>query len=228
MGNARKMLRRFAGGGGGGGDFWKPNRQGDKFYVRLYRYTDSDGDKELCKMRLVHWGVLPKGPLDCKGAGCDVCSTVSKLYASGTEEDKKKAKRIKQKQSAIFPLVLMSDQTGFKVWDAPMTVAQGIFAQIAKAGGRMGVDYPNNKASDEEWTEFEEAFEKGIDKVCGPEGRDIYVVFNPNAVPAQMYSVDMRVEDNKTLPFEEDENVPSPEDILARMAQSGNDDGDDD
>ena len=149
--------------------------------------------------------------------------TVGRLYASGSEDDKKKAQRIKQKQSAVFAIVDTENPQGFKLWDAPQTASQGIFAQIAKAGGRMGVDFPNKKATEEEWQEFETCFEAGIDKVCGPEGRDIYIVFNPKATPAQMYSVDMRMDGNKILPFLEDETVPNPVEVLAKMAAGSKD-----
>ena len=220
MSKARSMLRGMAGGGGGGGSFWRPNRSGDKKFLRLYRFGD---EKELCIQRFLHWGVLPKGPLDCDGSNCEACQTVARLYASGTEDDKKKAQRIKQKQTAIFVIVDADSPTGFNLWDAPQTASQGMFAQIAKAGGRMGVDYPNQKASEEEWEEFEECFMKGLDKVCGPNGRDMYIVFNPKASPAQMYSVDMRMDGNKVLPFEEDETVINPVEVLAKMA-AGKDD----
>ncbi len=220
MSTALRMLKEF-GGGGGGSDFWRPDKNGGKYFLRLYRFgggEEDEGEKQLCVPRLVHWNVAPKGPIDCTGATCDACLTCSRLRASGSKEDKEKARRISQKRSALFTMVNQDDPTGFKPWDAPMTAAQGVFAQVAKAGGRMGADYPGSKATEEEWTEFGTFFEAGLEKVCGPEGRDIYVVYNPSNPPATKYSIDMRTEGNKALPFPEDAMVLDPRDVLKRMA----------
>lgn len=191
---------------GSGGDFWKPQKNASRF--RLYRvYQDGKPNLIAFSEEVVWTGHAYIAPNE------ETEKTRQMLLASGTKEDKEKARNLKPKRKAWLCGVLPDDPKGFMIWKAPETVVQRILVLLATAGNEgLPVRFENNAA-------FYALAEKGADLVCGPKGRDFGVSFDEKAPPMAMYDISLleRTPATKVLPFTEEE-TPDPTQTAQRMA----------
>lgn len=234
---AQRLLEGFTGGGGGGADFYKLT-DGKQNPVRLYRFDAIDLEtrqvnKELCAIRVQHWKDKKSAP--CDGAGCKRCSEAAMQLASAlSDDDKKKAQELTAKESASFAVIDIADPTKFKIMEGGWGLIRKINLEIAAAGGWVG-PYPDKKQMFEggdpakglsaDGQAYLAAFDLGISKVCGPNGRDIVITYKKNQ-GMNTHHVVIRQDGNKVLPFLEDANVPNPADVFARISAAGAEGGD--
>ena len=130
------------------------------------------------------------------------------LLASGTKEDKAKAKNFTARTSAWLMCILPDDPSGFRIWQAGQSIMQRILCIFATAGNEgMPLRFPA-----EPDPKFFELAEKGMESICGPNGQDLAVSYDKRAVPAKQYDVVLLPKPPagfKVLPFSEEE-TPDP------------------
>jgi hypothetical protein len=114
--------------GGGSSNFWKIPK-GDST-VRIVPDPDGDPLREFW----FHYGVGNQSflcPKKTEGAHCPVCDFVSKLYDSGSEEDRKLANSIRAKQRFYSPVVVRGEEDqGVRLWSYSKTVYTRLLSLI--------------------------------------------------------------------------------------------------
>lgn len=222
MSNLRDLLDSLGtfGGGGGGGNatFWRPKKSG-KYPMRLYRFLDGPNQDEptLYAESFIHF--LPQGgpPIPCMAPTqeCPACKAADSYEAAGDDDSKDKAKRMRRQRRMTFSMVLITEPNGFKLYEATEAVGRNILIACAKAGGYMG-KWPR----EDEMDEFFTCLQKGIPNVCGPAGKDVYLTYDKDADPKNMYTVDLNPFECKVQPFPEDTTVPNPYAVRRRIDQA--------
>ena len=209
-GSIADIAAQFASSGNGGGDFWNPESGAPAARVRLYRVTQ-DGKPTLVgySEEVIWTGAAYVEP------NAEIEQTRSRLLASGTKEDKEKAKGLYPRKKAWLMCVLPDEPTGFRIWKASQTVMQRLLCIFATAGnGGLPVRFP--KGPD---PKFYELAETGSNAICGPNGQDLAVSFDKKAAPTAMYDVVLLPKPPagfKVLPFSEEE-TPDPSGAAARI-----------
>jgi hypothetical protein len=212
-----------SGGGGGGADFWSPKKSGaGKHRIRLYRFADG----ELVRIRRKHYPEQGAKPVPCDfPEECKYCKTSEALMSVNDRTSQKAGKDMRQQIEMGFIGILIDKPDNWKLWGATLAQGRNTLVQVAKAVGWAGA-YPNKRkaASEEvfvtEMQQFKAAMAEGLDKVCGPNGMDICITYNPAADYKDMYVVDLIFGEGKELPFPEDDEVPDPQVIWDRIEAS--------
>ena len=198
---------------GGGGDFVN-FEDGSVSRIRLYRVC-KDGQKNLLAFteNVIWTGTAYIEPNE------DTEKARQTLLASGTKEDKAKAKTLQARLRAWVMIVLPDDPQGFRIWKIGSSLVQRLMSIAAtKAEGGMKVPFADTK-------EFYEKAEKGLDILCGPQGWDLCLSVNKKLGPAAMYdlsTLDKPPQGFKVLPFTEEE-TPDPSETARRIANSRKD-----
>lgn len=209
MGSLAELAATFAP-RGGGGDFWSPDKDAKRF--RLYRvYQDGKPTLVGYTEEKVWTGHAYEDDSP------EIAKTRDMLYASGTKEDKAKARALQPRTKAWLVGVLPDNPTGFVIWKAPSSVVQRVLVLLATAGNDgLPVGYPKGPDG-----KFLELVEKGAGSVCGPSGRDFGVRCDKTAPPASMYDVALleRTPSTKTLAFNEEES-PDPAKVAVRINEA--------
>ena len=202
-----ELAASFAPSDRGGGDFWSPTKDAQRF--RLYRvYQDGKPSIVGYSEEKVWTGHAFETDNE------DIAKTRAFLYASGTKEDKAKARALQPRTKAWLVGVLPDNPTGFVIWKAPSSVVQRIIVLLGTAGNEgLPVAYPKGPDA-----KFLELVEKGANSVCGPNGRDFGARCDKSAPPASMYDVSLleRTPVIKVLSFSEEE-APDPAKAAERM-----------
>lgn len=222
MSSTLKLLQQYAG-GGFESDFFK-FEDGKTSTLRFYRFVivDDAGSShvELCAPHRVHFHGKGKAPTDCPGEEvCEQCKKAALYVGSGTPDDRKKARDMQATTQSMFTVIDLNNPTKFFVMEAGFGLVQKILLKIAEAGGWVA-DYPEAKDPPDTWLAFENAVNKGVNKVTGPTGRDIIITYNKGK-GAKTYNLVMRMDENKTLPFPEDNTVLSPIAVRQKMTAAG-------
>ena len=224
----RSIHNKYAPKGGGGSyasDFWRPSK-GDNFF-RLYRYQGDDGE-ELFDELMQHWPDPKQGPILCTGDGCTACMTSAKLRAAGDDASRDQGWQWRATGQFRFVGVTSKEPTGYKIWRCSSSQALRVLHLVTQVGGWIG-DRPLEleegiapeefMTREEAWTRYDNAFNDGVDKVCGPSGWDIKIVYDPNQKDKKLFyhfSI-IPSEDSPNLEFAEDENVPVPARVQAKI-----------
>lgn len=218
-------LRHF-GGSKRPSDFWSIDKPGS-YGVRVYRFQQKNPDgtttPELYSMRFVHFGGKGEKPTDCEDETlCEKCRRVAQLESSGTAADREKADKMKRTPKACFVVVPLKEPERLRLYEAPWAAFRGIVLQAALCGGWRG-EYPEDKAWEDgnvEGAQFEQAVAAGLDKLCGPRGRDIVLTAKEHGKSLR-YTVNMIPDGCPVLPFPEDATVLNPIEIRARINAGG-------
>ena len=224
----RDIVGRHTTMGGGGGLLFKPKT--GKSFPRLYRFKNEEDKKELLVEKWQHFRGQGIPPLPCtlgETGSCEMCSTCEALKAAGDKESKDKANNWRRQGQMLFVVVDTQEPEGFQMWQASSSQGRQVILMVAQAGGWLGeapdaiiITEEDPEPSPElvaEWDKYEAAFDLGLEQVCGPDGRDICVTYNPKAAAVKRYSFQL-VEKVacKTLPFPE-VDVTTPAEIQAQL-----------
>lgn len=221
MSATRRLLQSFAS-GARESDLMQIE-DGQTKILRFYRFevVGDDGKitRELCVERQIHFHGKGQRPTDCPGPDlCNDCKRAAALDASGTKQAREEAKGLRAATQADFVVVDMANPTKFWMLSLGFGAVQKIIHEFAKAGGWVQ-EYPDKKEDEAVLGAFDQAFERGIPKVCGPSGRDLILTYNKGKA-AKTWTVVQRYDENKVLPYQEDGNVLSPIELRQKLSGS--------
>lgn len=202
--------------------WWRPKKVGRESF-RFYRHTNADGVKKLFWTRLCHWPNGEKSPFPCTGNACKTCETSNTLRADPLNRDA--GWNIRQITQYHFVLVNPAMPEQFLVYEASEAAVKVILPGIAKEAGWMGgwpvaPDMANPTDVTRYQTELKDLGDKAdqaCDTICGPKGRDVMLTIDPKGQGVGITAVDVFRVPGKVLPFEENEGVPNPAEVRARM-----------
>lgn len=144
--------------------------------LRVYAF-EHGGEDHLATTDVIHF--LPGGgaPKACTGADCAYCKEAVALDIKMAQSGTKGKERNRLKAVTRYPIIVVDTEAKEYVpmrYDAPQTVYQSIFNMI---------NDPRN----------------GGPELLGNEGTDFIISYNPKAMPAQQYSVTLRLKNNIKL-----------------------------
>jgi hypothetical protein len=195
--------------------FWRPPGPG-QYRFRLYCFKH-DGHLELFMPDPKHY-VDGEGYIRCPDpSNCRVCDTVLNLEAALDQGSKDMAKKMRRDNNKVFVICLSSTPQNFDLYGVSEAQAWQIMLKIAELGGYVG-RRPKTREEDDA---FFPALEKAMPAVCGPQGKDIILKYDPNAPTAkEIYTWGMDMIGSMPLPMEQDDKVPDPFQITASIQAS--------
>jgi hypothetical protein len=203
---------RMGGGGGGGRASFLRIKESGRYKYRLYRWASPQGP-QLMSNRAIHFtGEGP--PVECVDP-CPICDVVAKLEAEGSPDNKQRAKDMRRVRETTFSVVPIANPVEFGFLPVTEATAQKILCAVAEVGGYVGA-FPRSEGDK---AQFMQALEVAIPQVCGPHGKDLIVVYDKTASPANRYIAKVAQVGSAILPQEEGADVPNPADARARIAQ---------
>lgn len=194
-------------------DFWYPKTSGS-YELRLYRV----GGK-LFSTAQVH-EVTPYAPgrrrevVPCTMQDdCPICDQVKKLKAAGDPGSLEMAKQLRARIEGDLAVVLVSEPNKYRMWCDHSWSRIRDFIQLVAQEGEWFAPAPDG-SKPELVTEYEAAVNRGLDRVCGPKGVDLVVMYSKGQKPA--YKFVFKKNPGAELPLAE-ADTPNPSEIKARV-----------
>jgi hypothetical protein len=198
-------------------DFWYPKQSG-AYLFRLYRVGG-----ELFSSQDLHELTPWTGgqrrmtePCTMKETGsCTICEQVQKLFANKDKDSVERAKQLRRKTEGDLVGVLTNEPDKWKLWGGhSYGRMKEITHLIAQEGGFY--DPVPTAEQPEKVQAFIDAFKRGADLVCGPNGRDLVVIYTKGQKPSP-YRFNWSKQ-NAVLAQPEDGTVPNPKTLRERIA----------